>query len=104
NDLFEEDNFLDLNILISQEANTSSPQNNTSSPQNNYALRRKHSAIWPYFDTNINTHPGVPVCRQYDTVFSSTTGVSTLIPRTNPYNEEEQKKRDKKLITWVIAD
>ncbi|CAG8550431.1 6021_t:CDS:2 [Cetraspora pellucida] len=127
NDLFEEDNFSDLNILISQEANTSSPQNNTSSPQNNYASRRKRSAIWPHFDTNTNTHPGVPVCRQCDTVFSSTTGVSTLrrhlnshnisaparrqttlpfsrIPRTDPYNEEEQKKRDKKLITWVIAD
>ncbi|CAG8743057.1 7329_t:CDS:2 [Cetraspora pellucida] len=72
----------------------------------------------------MTARPRVPVCRQCNAVFSKTTGVSTLrrhlnkhkinaparrqtilqFPRTDLYNDKEQKERDNKLITWIITD
>ncbi|CAG8811533.1 11831_t:CDS:1, partial [Racocetra fulgida] len=120
NDLFEEVSTSDTNSQVSQETNTIDLPS-----QSNYRPRRtKSSAIWPYFDTETAANPGDPVCLKCKKVFSKTTSISTLrrhlnkhkimaparrqtilrFPRTDPYSDNEQRKRNKKLITWIIAD
>ncbi|CAG8451973.1 10740_t:CDS:1, partial [Cetraspora pellucida] len=97
----------------------------TNSPsQSNYKKRAQKSSVWPHFDLDTPDYSREPVCKKCKDVFSTSSGVSTLqrhlkehqivapaicqttfhFPRTDPHNDEKQKIKNDKLITWIIVD
>src|SRR5881394_3352234 len=87
---------------------------------------RKTSSLWTYVTFKNPAHPGIPVCKKCNYVFSEKTGNSSIerhllskhniiIPKvkkqttikfkcTNPWPAKEKGERDQAVVIWVIAN
>ncbi|CAG8533356.1 16053_t:CDS:2 [Cetraspora pellucida] len=111
----------DINAADSFDQVSESLSSNISRVSN---LKKRKSSVWPYFNLEIVKNFEKPVCRKCGTVYKNTTGVSTLrrhlknqqieapkkkqttlhIYQSDLHNEQEQKKRNEKLIFWLIVN
>ena len=88
---------------------------------------RKTSSLWTYVDCKNPAHPGVPVCKRCNYVFSEKTGNSSIerhllnkhniiVPKVvkkqttikfkciDPWPAKEKAERDQAVVIWIIAD
>ena len=92
----------------------------------NDEISRKTSPLWTHVTCKNPAHPGVPVCKKCNYVFSNKTGNSSierhllnkhniLVPKvkkqttikfkcTDPWPAKEKGERDQAIVIWIIAD
>ena len=92
---------------------------------NNNKTSRKTSSLWTYVDCKTLAHPGIPVCKRCNYVFSIKSGNSSIerhllskhnivIPKVkqttlkfkciDPWPAKEKSERDHAIVIWIIAD
>ena len=97
----------------------------TQTSSKDFQNSRKTSSLWNYIDYETKDHPGIPVCKKCNEVFSKKSGNSTLerhlsnkhgivIPKvrsnqtvlnfkcTTPWPIKEKSERDHSVVIWII--